>query len=166
VHAAIETPARQDLHLSVDAPCKVSFCAGGAFNTLYNIEIDTEDNSSSAYLMRVALPVDPRWKTLSEVSMLHFVRQTSGLSLVPHILLFDAESRSDMSGRLPGKTVEVHWKCISREAKRQLVETIVDVLARLYGHPFSGIGNIFPPEAKENASLSTSPFSSSSPHIT
>ena len=164
--SAIETLARQHLRLSVDAPCKVSFFAEGAFNKLYNIEINTED-SNSAYLMRVALPVDPRWKTLSEVATLRFVRQTSSISLVPNILGFDAGSDPNALGyewmimeRLPGKTLEVHWKRISWEAKRQLVETIVDILARLYDHPFSGIGNIFPPEA-----LSASPFSSPSPNI-
>ena len=54
--------------------------------------------------------------------------------------------------KLPGKTLEDCWVHISWEAKKQLVVTVSGVLATLYDHPLSGLGNIFPSEAMENTS--------------
>ena len=46
---------------------EISFLAQGAFNKLYDLQIDDE-----TFAIRVSLPVDPRWKTLSEVATIRW----------------------------------------------------------------------------------------------
>jgi hypothetical protein len=53
---------RQHPGLTLHQPCAVAFFTEGAFNKLYLI-----CSNDRSYLMRVALPVDPCWKTLSEL---------------------------------------------------------------------------------------------------
>ena len=141
--STIEQLARQHLALTLDEPCAVTFFTEGAFNKLYSV--CAKDNS---YLMRVSLPVDPRWKTLSELATLQFVRETC-TALVPSVLAYDADVGNELGfewiimERLPGKTLDHCWKTMSWKAKEQLVRQVVSVLASLYEHSFSGIGNIF-----------------------
>ena len=63
----IERIARQKLGQS--DTCHVKFFGQGGFNKLYTARCDSGD-----YMMRISLPVDPRYKTLSEVATLDFVR--------------------------------------------------------------------------------------------
>ncbi|KAF3940737.1 hypothetical protein ABW19_dt0205057 [Dactylella cylindrospora] len=81
----------------------VSFLAQGAFNKIYNVQIDGE-----TLIMRVFLPVDPMHKTLSEVATVQWVRLHTSLP-VPEILCYNSH-RGDKVGfewilmeKIPGK---------------------------------------------------------------
>lgn len=56
-------------------PCSVSFIFQGAFNKIYNVQNESQIN----YLMRVSLPVDPMFKTSSEVATLTWIRRHTSL---------------------------------------------------------------------------------------
>lgn len=66
-----------------DPVCQVDFFAQGAFNKLYKVS-----NKTAALLMRVTLPVDPQYKTWSEVSTLSFLRANTDIP-VPRVIAFD-----------------------------------------------------------------------------
>ncbi|KAI0045349.1 kinase-like protein [Auriscalpium vulgare] len=147
--ALIEQLARQHLHLPAQAPCTITFFAEGGFNKLYDIKAPARN-----CLIRVALPVEPRRKTLSEVATIEFVRQRC-TELVPRVLAYDACTDAQVNSlgfewmimeKLPGTVLEERWNEISWEAKEQLVKTLVGIIGRLHDHPLSGIGNIYPPQ--------------------
>ncbi|KZW03743.1 kinase-like protein [Exidia glandulosa HHB12029] len=145
--ALIEQIAREQLHVPPGEPCRVTLFAQGAFNKLYEIHVADD---APAYLIRVALPVEPRLKTLSEVATLDFVRAHCNVSLVPRVLAYEANAESTPLGfewmimeKLPGTVLEDRWRTMSFAAKEDLVRTLVGVLANLYEHPLRGIGNIY-----------------------
>lgn len=53
---------------------EVTFITQGAFNKLYNVRIDDE-----VLIMRISLPVDPYYKTMSEVATVDWIRCTTSL---------------------------------------------------------------------------------------
>jgi hypothetical protein len=140
--------ARKYLDIAVDVPCSVSPFAQGGFNKLYAV-----DTPGHTYLLRVALPVEPCLKTLSEAATIEFVRMYAS-DLLPRVLAYEADANSPegsglgfewmMMEKLPGDVLKVCWDGIDWEAKVLLVKTLVCVLAKLYGQQLSGIGNIYP----------------------
>lgn len=125
--------------------------AQGALNKLYTV-----DAPGVSYLIRVALPVVPRLKTLSEIATIEFVRKHAS-GLVPRVLAYDANVEVPNSReiglewmimeRLPGNVLKECWDGMDWETKVLLVKTLVGILAQLYDHPLSGIGNIYPNSA-------------------
>ena len=144
----LELITREHLYIPAGTPCTISPFARGAFNRLYDVHA-----SERACLIRVTLPVEPQLKTLSEVATIEFVR-THASELVPRVLAYDADARSGGLGfewmimeKIPGSVLEGQWEGMGWGAKVSLVKTIVGVLAKLYDHPLSGIGNIYPATA-------------------
>src|SRR2546421_11642139 len=54
----------------------ISFYAEGAFNKLYSV---SRPHDSTVYILRVSLPVDPFFKTESEVATLAYVRRHTSI---------------------------------------------------------------------------------------
>lgn len=59
---------------------QVTFLAQGAFNKIYNMNIDNE-----VYIMQVTLPVDPYYKTMSEMSTMDRISHTINIP-VPQVI--------------------------------------------------------------------------------
>ena len=152
--ADLEWLARQALHLNPAAPCDVAFLAQGGFNRVY---IVNSPSTNAEYVLRVALPVDPQHKTLSEVATLAFVRQFS--DLVPRVKTWSSQPSKlgfewMLMERMPGKPLEDMWSKMPWEAATTLVESIVDLLATLFGQRLEGIGNLY---LKEDISATSVP---------
>jgi aminoglycoside phosphotransferase len=67
--------------------------------------------------MRVSLPVDPRYKTESEVATTEFVRQKTSLP-VPRIIAFDSHENElgfewILMDMMPGLTLRKRWRKMS-----------------------------------------------------
>ncbi|KAI1788567.1 kinase-like protein [Ganoderma leucocontextum] len=147
----LESIARDHLSIPADTPCPISPFARGAFNELYVVH-----TPERACLIRVTLPVQPRLKTLSEVATIEFVR-AHAFELVPRVLAYDADARPPERGglgfewmimeKIPGSALQGCWEDMDWGAKLSLVKTIVGILAKLYDHPLSGVGNIYPATA-------------------
>lgn len=100
--------------------------AQGAFNKLYSIQ-----TSNETYVMRIALPVDPGFKTDSEAATLQCVHVNTTIP-VPTVIAFDS-TRKNMLGLewmmmslMPGKVLEEVWcslscKHIPSQVKRGVV---------------------------------------------
>lgn len=144
--SAITSLARKRLCLTPSARCDVAFFSQGGFNKLYSI-----DTGSGSYMMRVALPVEPAQKTLSEVATLALVRERC-TSLVPSVVAFDAQQHGIsnelefewiLMDRIPGVVLENAWKTMTWAEKEELVKQVAAVLAKLLRQQFAGIGNLY-----------------------
>ncbi|KAK3933587.1 hypothetical protein QBC46DRAFT_111635 [Diplogelasinospora grovesii] len=71
----------------------LSFLAQGAFNKLYDV---TSDKDTETLVLRIALPVDPRYKTLSEVATLDWMLHNTNMP-VPVVVACEA-SRTNPVG--------------------------------------------------------------------
>lgn len=141
--ANIELLARRYFNVAPSFPCTVTFHAQGAFNKLYKVE-----TKARCALMRVTLPVDPSYKTDSEVATINFVRQKTDMP-VPKIFAFDMSSENALGFEwilmemLPGRTLRSKWRKIPGDVKRNLVKQIAKYQAQLFRRRFSAIGHLF-----------------------
>ena len=132
-------------HLSCDegASLEISFYAQGSFNKVYEIT-----SANMICMMRVSLPVDPYYKTESEVATIEFVRQKTSLP-VPQVVAFDSNNENELGFEwmlmemMPGIPLRKRWRKMSWDAKVDIVNHLVLEHARLFEEHFHKIGNIF-----------------------
>lgn len=128
----------------------ISFLAQGGFNKVYTVTSPGNED----LILRLALPVDPRFKTLSEVASMEWMRHNISAP-VPRVVRY-GESRANIVGfewilmaKLPGKHLGDVWRIISYAAKEALVRRIAGIWAELFRRPMSGIGNIYSASSKK-----------------
>ncbi|CAG8411594.1 unnamed protein product [Penicillium salamii] len=71
---------------------QVTFLAQGGVNKIYDVNIDNE-----LFIMRVSLPVDPYYKTMSEVSTVHWISRTTRIP-VPRIVTYQSSRENNPVG--------------------------------------------------------------------
>jgi hypothetical protein len=151
----IASIARTHLGCDEGASPGVSFYAQGAFNKLYMIT-----TPSTICFMSVSLPVDPHYKTESEVATVAFVRQNTSLP-VPKTIAFDCNNENKLGFEwtlmemMPGVPLHKRWRKMSWRAKEELVKRLVKSQARLFEHRFNKIGKIFKSESDETSGAFT-----------
>ncbi|KAK3682256.1 kinase-like domain-containing protein [Podospora appendiculata] len=135
--------------LDLAEPCKIEFLAQGAFNKLYTIT----SSQNQQVVARVTLPIDPKWKTLSEVATLDWVSENTSLP-VPRVLGYRADRCTAIGfewiamEKMPGKPWADVWQTISFPArKKKLVSRIALFCSETFDKQLRGIGNIFPAPA-------------------
>ncbi|CAG8403036.1 unnamed protein product [Penicillium salamii] len=133
-------------NLTKERDVKVTFHSEGAFNKLYIVESDYGPN----LIVRVSSPVDPQYKTLSEVATLEFVHLETSIP-VPRVIAFDARPRDGFQSewilmeRMPGQALQEAWRTLSWDAKITSVKTVAEYLVDLNKTRFSAIGNLYQP---------------------
>ncbi|OBT51627.1 hypothetical protein VE04_08926 [Pseudogymnoascus sp. 24MN13] len=122
----------------------ISFLAQGGFNKVYTVSSPGNED----LILRIALPVDPRFKTRSEVATMEWMRYNTAIP-VPRVLRY-GESRANIVGfewilmtKLSGKNLGDVWNTILYAAKEALVRRIAGVWAELFRRPMFGVGNIY-----------------------
>lgn len=122
---------------------EVTFITQGAFNKLYDVRIDDE-----VLIMRISLPVDPYYKTMSEVATVDWIQRTTNLP-VPSIVSYQS-SRDNLIGfewilmtKIPGKPLGDKWTSLSFSAKSRLVRKLAAYSACLFRNQLRGIGNVY-----------------------
>ncbi|KAJ6188800.1 hypothetical protein N7519_003708 [Penicillium mononematosum] len=128
---------------------EVTLLAQGAFNKIYNVSIDDE-----TLIMRVSLPVDPRYKVMSEVATMDWVRRITSLP-IPRIITYQA-SRDNLIGfewmlmtKLPGRPFSEIQQSLSFDLKTRLIRELAASSACLFRNQLRGIGNIYPTTSSE-----------------
>ncbi|KAK7419824.1 hypothetical protein QQZ08_010657 [Neonectria magnoliae] len=140
--AAIKRTFQSTLQLSDS--CEISFLGQGAFKKLYVVK-----DSDKEVVARVTLPVDPAYKTLSEVATISWVRRNTSLP-VPEILAYDATRRNTVGfgwiamTRIPGKPLADVWRAIDFAAKKQLVHQLARFSSDTFCNQLHAVGSIFP----------------------
>ena len=123
-----------------------SFLAQGAFKKLYNVN---SENDTETLILRVTLPVDPRYKTLSEVATINWILYNTNIP-VPVVIAFEA-SRTNPVGfewilmtKLLGKPLTDRWRSLPHYlAKEALIQWFAEYSSRLFKRQLSCIGNIY-----------------------
>ena len=141
----IKELACHHLHLSEDDASRstLKFEVQGGFNKLYAF-----DCPRGSYLMRVSLPVDPRYKTLSEVATIQYLRSRTTIP-VPEVVAYDASSETALKfewmlmERIMAKPLGDIRPSMDWDAKVALLKNVVGVMAQLFHLRFTCIGNLF-----------------------
>ncbi|KAK2810754.1 hypothetical protein FQN49_008517 [Arthroderma sp. PD_2] len=137
-------------HIAVKAlarPCSVSFFSQGAFNRLYHVQCD-QNAAQTSYLMRVSLPVDPNFKTLSEVATLAWIQQHTSLP-APRVVAYDHSNANELGfewilmEKMPGRPLANVWGSMAWAQKEKLAAKIAHYSAELFSRRLSRIGNPF-----------------------
>ncbi|KJZ78297.1 hypothetical protein HIM_02335 [Hirsutella minnesotensis 3608] len=122
---------------------QVEFLSQGAFNKIYTVRLDQR-----TLIMRVSLPVDPKWKTASEVATMEWIRQHTALPVLS-VVAHESSRDNDLGfewilmSEVPGTTLSKAWTSIDMDAKRALVDELAQYAAASFKHQMRGIGNIF-----------------------
>jgi hypothetical protein len=124
----------------------VTFFNSGTFNKLYKVA----KNEDPPCLMRVMLPMYPRYKTLSEVATMVWVSQRTSIR-TPRVLGFDESSDNAIGYEwilmelLPGEALAARWKGFSAETKNQIARDLAAFQVELIetSSHFAEIGSLY-----------------------
>ncbi|EEU33558.1 uncharacterized protein NECHADRAFT_56498 [Fusarium vanettenii 77-13-4] len=134
-------------HLPADlfSDASISPFAQGAFHRLYCL---SSDHTTAEYLMRVALPVDPFFKTESEVATMDYIRRNSSIP-VPEIVAYASSASNELGfewilmERVRGVPLEQVWDTMPFQAKMHLTVELARSLKKLRQRPFPMLGSIY-----------------------
>lgn len=127
------------------ADASISPFAQGAFHRLYRL---TSQLTTAEYLMRVALPVDPFFKTESEVATMDFVRRHSSIP-VPQVVTYSSSASNELGfewilmERVDGEPLDTIWDKMPFQAKMDLTAELARSLKQLWERPFPLLGSIY-----------------------
>ena len=136
--------AHRHLHLSADeiarTTTKLEF--QGSYNRLYAVECPR-----GSFLMRLALPVDPHFKTLSEVATIAVVRSRTTVP-VPHIIASNSNNNElkfewILMERVPGVPLVRAWDSLPWDAMVSCVKEVAGIMAQLFEVRYDSIGNLY-----------------------
>ncbi|KAJ5087547.1 hypothetical protein N7456_011163 [Penicillium angulare] len=122
---------------------QVTFLAEGALNKLYDVKIDNE-----VFVIRVSLPVDPYYKTMSEVATVEWVSRTANIP-VPRVITYQSSRENPIGfewiimNKMPGRPLKELWRSLSFSAKISLVEKFAAYSSCLFRNQLQGIGNLY-----------------------
>lgn len=139
-HLATEFPDSFD-----DTRIKVSFFTQGLFNKLYNISYPDHHTS---YLFRVTLPIEPYYKTESEVATISYLRANTSIP-VPQVFAWDSDRSNELHfewilmAKLDGVPLSGVWRKVPWDKKLELTATIAGMIKQLRDHKFNRIGGLY-----------------------
>ena len=140
------------------AICDIKFLSQGAFNKVYVVTFPEKEREVIA---RITLPVDPKWKTLSEVATLQWICDNTSLP-VPEVISYQADRTSAIGfewiimSKMPGRSLGDRWRDVTFSAKGEIVRRLAAFCSDTFRAQLQGIGNLFLDD--------TGPVSGSSAH--
>ncbi len=145
-------------HLAVTpSSYEIKLFSTGAFNKLFLLHpLDDTDGTFESFIMRVSLPVDPYFKTASEVATLKFVRKNTTIP-VPRVIAFDSSANNELGfewilmTKLPGVALTSLWESpeFVWESKVRLTKALAGYVKQLTSFKFPLIGNLYPSSRPE-----------------
>lgn len=139
-HLACELPSPLD-----DGSLDLKFFTEGAHNKLYLISYA---NHHTEYLFRVSLPVEPYFKTESEVATLAFLRSKTSIP-VARVIAWDSDFDNELGfewllmERIRGVTLQSVWREMSWREKTMLTTELAGIIKRLRDIKFDRIGSLY-----------------------
>ncbi|KAI9704558.1 MAG: hypothetical protein M1820_005471 [Bogoriella megaspora] len=138
----IEEEVAEIKHIQV---VDISLLAQGAFNKIYNVEAGKE-----TLIIRVSLPVDPLFKTQSEVATLNWVKHNTLLP-VPDVIAYQSNRERTPIGfewilmtKVQGETLREAWHSMDFDAKETLVSLFAEYSRSVFRNQQRSIGNLYP----------------------
>lgn len=129
--------------LFADADIK-SF-AQGSFHHVYCI---SSGLTAAKYMMRVALPVDPFFKTESEVATMEYIRRHSSIP-VPRIVAYASSASNELGfewilmGKVDGVPLDRVWDDMTFNAKMEFTVAFAGYMKQLRELQFPLFGSIY-----------------------
>jgi hypothetical protein len=104
-----------------------------------------------SFIMRVSLPVDPYFKTASEVATLQFVRKNTSIP-IPRAITFDSSADNELGfewilmTKLPGVPLKSLWESpnLVWDSRVQITKTLAGYVKQLRSFKFPLMGNLYP----------------------
>ncbi|KAL9120847.1 MAG: hypothetical protein Q9187_002596 [Circinaria calcarea] len=126
----------------------VTFMAEGGFNSVFKIStVNKEDNQQKEYIFRLSQPVDPFYKTESEVATIELARHFTSIP-VPRIYAYDSSFDNPLGlewmlmEKVYGKSLGSDWIDMDNEDHKFLTKQVAgwqDELARLQSNRIGGV---------------------------
>ncbi|GAB1313395.1 hypothetical protein MFIFM68171_03605 [Madurella fahalii] len=132
-------------HFPEFADAEITYFAAGTFHRLYRI---VDPSSARVYLFRVAIPVDPVFKTESEVATMTYVRRHTSIP-VPRVFAFSSSDNNELGHEwilmemLPGVSLRSVWGRMPYDANAKLFVDLAEYVNELLALRFSTLGNIY-----------------------
>lgn len=134
----------------------VEFFAGGALNKLYTItSTSTQSNQQQQCIFRVAMPVDPWYKTESEVATIEYIRRHTTIP-VPKVYAYDSSVDNKlglewiMMEKMKGQPLLHHWDThdhktdrFNMSTKLHIAKTVAEWVHQLSKLTFDKIGSLY-----------------------
>jgi aminoglycoside phosphotransferase len=128
----------------------VEFLGEGALNKAYTITTADCNNINKAYVFRVTLPVEPFYKTSSEVATLAYMRRYTTIP-VPRVIAYSATVDNELGfewilmEKVPGVSLPEIWYAGMDDAAR---DEVVKTVARFFSEMrekcrFASIGSLY-----------------------
>ncbi|KAI9832358.1 MAG: hypothetical protein M1826_002044 [Phylliscum demangeonii] len=153
----IESIAREHLSIPAADRCEIVFHAKGGFHKLFRVI--PGGGVGSGYIMRVALPVDPHYKTSSEVATMEYIRSLTTIP-IPKVVAHDSSNFNALGFEwilmefMPGATLRERWKDLPMTTKECLVRQLARFQAQLFAEQHQEIGNVY----RARCSTTQSPY--------
>ena len=134
----IELISRNFLQIPAQHNLTATFLAEGAFNKVYTLATSDGDGVESQlpYVFRVALPVEPFYKTASEAGTISYIRAHT-FAPVPRVIARSSTSDNELSfewilmEKIPGVSLESVWRGMDMEAKERETRVIAQCVKQV-----------------------------------
>jgi len=139
--------SRRALNIAEDEPCTVDFLDQETLNKVYIIHC-ADDYS---YILRVSLPVHPRFKTMNEQATIQYVRHHTD-NPAPQILAYDASNNNEggfewmVMDRMSGGALQPQFLNASWLKKEVIARNIIIYYSQVFKKRFNGLGSLFTSE--------------------
>ena len=161
----IESLSRNHLQIPVEHDITVTFLAQGAFNKVYTIS--TSDGggveSQLPYVFRVTIPVEPFYKTASEVATLSYIQEHTFVP-VPRIVAYSSTADNELGfewilmEKIPGVSLRSVWRGMDLETKERETSAVARYVKQLRDQcSFDAIGNLYFREDLSDGAMRTVP---------
>ena len=150
--AVIEKLSRNRLQLPANRHLTVTIFSEGAFNKLYTIAVSNDGDSfgSPEYIFRATSPVEPFYKTASEVATLSYIRELTSVP-VPRVIAYSSTAENELGcewilmEKVPGVALANVWGDMDLETKSRETKVIAGFVRQLRDirRPFAAIGNLY-----------------------
>lgn len=128
-----------------DATTEIALFAEGSFHRLYCI---SSPRTPVQYLMRVAIPVDPFFKTESEVATMHWLRRYASMP-VPSVVAYSSSTSNEVGfewilmEKVDGVAIDTVWDDMPFDEKTNLTVEFAEHMKQLCARRFPLLGNIY-----------------------
>jgi aminoglycoside phosphotransferase (APT) family kinase protein len=155
--AVAKAIAVRHLPVTTSSYYEIRSFSAGAFNKLFLLHpLGDASGTLESFLMRISLPVDPYFKTASEVATLQFLRKNTSIP-VPRVIAFDSSADNELGfewilmTKLPGVALNSLWESpeLVWESRAQLTRMLAGYLKLLTSFKFPLMGNLYPSKRPE-----------------
>lgn len=147
----IKSLSRSYLQVPTEHHLNVTFLAEGALNKLYAISTSGDNvvESQLSYVFRVTIPVEPFYKTASEVATLSYIRKHTSIP-VPRVIAHSSTADNELGfewilmEKIPGVSLKSTWREMDMETKERETRVVAQYVKQLHDRcSFDVIGNLY-----------------------